>query len=438
MSSSKQPLSQDTVEAIVSAFALGHSKRQIARDLKLSDSTVRKYLEKHGLDAFQEASNPTDLNISMGRQIARQADTIRVLRNQVKKVNERGYGYDDFVDALRTFVSTEKLKPLTYFPTQIEKAKKLAPIPAIDPKHAEIIALALSDWHVTEVVRLEDSNGINQYNSVIAANRLYTIVQKFKQIFQIHRAAYGIKKIWLPTLGDMISGSVHEEFLTSNDTTDQVAQLLCLRLFEMLVLELKSLGVPIEIDCVVGNHARTTKKVVTKNLAHTSLEWVIYMMLQHIFKDDDQVKVNVHTSQLALVNQFDHRYVLEHGIDWKNTKEEAFEDAIRSLLDDPVYRKATGLKGSAFDQIVIGNLHKGAFMERTIKNASLIGQNELGQQWRLKPIKAQQLMWGISQSHVRTFGYGLDVTEVKSSKADNPFSEFAREFLKDHGRYQAL
>lgn len=438
MSSSKsnKVLSHEQQEQMLSLLASGeHSKRGIASMMRISDSTVRKYAEKLGVNAFSAAVDPKDPILMMGRQIARQADTLRMLRSQVKSVNERGFGYDDFMTALTRFVETEKLKPLVYYPTQIQKAKKLGPVPAVKPGHTEIATLTLSDWHLTEVVRKADSNGINVYNTLIAANRLWAVVQKFKQIYQLQSAAFKFDKIWLPVLGDLISGSIHEEFISSNDATDQCAQILGIRLLEMVILELKSHGIPIELDCYVGNHPRTTKKVPTKNIAHTNLEWLCYEVVKMLFRDDKQVTVNVHTSQFGIVEQYGHKYMLEHGIDWKNGKESDTESRLRDLLDDPIYRKANGNQGASFDNIIIGNLHTPKFLERTVVNGSLIGQNELGQQWRLKPIRAQQMMFGISRSHVRTFQYGLDVTNVRSDKVENPFSEFASEFLKDHGRY---
>lgn len=144
--------------------------------------------------------------------------------------------------------------------------------------------------------------------------------------------------------------------------------------------------------------------------------------------------LNITTSQIGTKRLYDWNYVFEHGIDVKNGREEDFEDRVRALFDDPTFREATGYSGSAFDQIIIGNMHKPKFLERTVVNGSYIGQNELGQSWRLKPIRAQQLMWGVSQRHVRTWQYAVDLTHVKTAEATNPFSEYAAWFMKKHGQ----
>jgi hypothetical protein len=85
---------------------------------------------------------------------------------------------------------------------------------------------------------------------MIGSNRLFEIVQKFKRIVQMHRALYKIDKIVLLVLGDMISGSIHEEFLWSNDLPDMAAQILGARLLRMVIEEIKSLGIHIEIHCI--------------------------------------------------------------------------------------------------------------------------------------------------------------------------------------------
>jgi hypothetical protein len=427
-------LSKAQQEQIWALIHQGHSFRETSRILGMSDSTVRKYAAESNIDLAASASQ--DTLIKLGRQITRLTAANKQLNSQIKKIHERGAGYDDFIDGLKELIAVEKKSQFRYYPTRFAPVKSQHLKAPIDSEHTEIAALALSDWHLSETVSLKDSNGINIYNSIIGANRLWHIVQRFKQCFMIHRSAFKISKIWLPVLGDMLSGSIHPEFLVTNDMSDHSATLLGTRMLRMVIEELLTLGVPIQLDCVVGNHPRTTPKVPTKDIAHTNWDWLMYMYCKEWYEKNKQIEFNVHTSQLKDVDMFGHRYVIEHGIEWKNGKEEDFESAIRDILDDEVYRDATGISGTSFDNVVIGNLHKPAFLERTVKNGSLIGQNELGQQWRLRPIKAQQLMWGISRSHVRTFQYQLDATRIRSVKAENPFSEFTYNFLKDHGRYQ--
>lgn len=371
------------------------------------DELLRRQLEK----ARMELADARSLNK-------------RLLRNQ-------GVTFEQVIEELRKCANSPE--PFQIQPVPVSKLKAKS-IPPVSPGHAETATCMLSDWHTSEVVREEESNGINAYNSMILSNRVWELTTTIKQILGLHLTMYKLDKIWLPILGDMINGSIHPELALTNDLTDPAATVLAARLLQMLIIELKAMGLPIECDCVVGNHPRLLAKMPTKRQAHLSFDWIVYEMLADMFKGDDQVKITIHTGQLGIVEQYDHRFVVEHGIDVQSGKEEQIEDRLRALFDDPVYRKATGLKGSAFDMVLQGNMHKPKMLERTIINGCLTGQNELGMGWRLKPIKAIQQMFGISEGHVTTWHYPVDLTDVKSEKAENPFSEYTRWYMKRNGR----
>jgi hypothetical protein len=348
------------------------------------------------------------------------------LRSINKKLLRRGGGYDEFIDEFKQILEED-----TKFSFKTRNNVRL--IQPHEPNHEEIAVAACSDLHLTENVRVDDANGINIYNSVIAANRLWEHRCKLLSILARHMAMYKLKYLWVPILGDMINGTIHPEQVYTNDLTDPAAVVLGARLLYMFIQELKGLGLPIQIDCIHGNHPRLTHKMPTKKQAHTNLDWLMYEYLADKIDRDDQVQMTVHTGQMASRKLYDWTYRFEHGIDVKSGGEENFEDRVRAIFDDPTYRQATGATGPSFDQIVVGNMHKPKFLERTIVNGSYIGQNELGQSWRLKPIRAQQLCWGISKKHVRTWNYAIDLTHVRSDKATNPFSEYTAWFLKRHG-----
>jgi hypothetical protein len=362
----------------------------------------------------------------------RQLEKLKLQNAELRSLNTKllrrgGMGFEQVIEELHKALES------TPAPFLIQPSKQAAPKPAFKD-HAETVAALLSDWHISEVVREEESNGINEYNSMIASNRVWKLSQKIKRIIGLHQSMYKIEKLWCPILGDMLNGSIHPELALTNDLTDPAATVLAARLLQLLIVELKTLGLPIELDCVVGNHPRLLAKMPTKRQAHLSYDWIVYEMLADYFSNDEQVKTTIHTGQLGIVKQYDWRYVIEHGIGVANGGEESIEDRIRALFDDPIYRQATGLKGSAFDMILQGNMHKPKLLERTMINGTLTGQNELGMGWRLKPIKAIQQMFGISKSHVLTWHYPIDLTDVKSDKVENPFSEYTRFYLRRNGR----
>lgn len=345
-----------------------------------------------------------------------------------------GFAVEESIDQFKQILGEAPVPALFELTPAAIAKPKLRLQPPVKDGHIEKAAGVWSDWHVSETVRPEDANGVNAYSSVICSNRVWDVVQTEKQIITLHQALYKIDEFWLMVLGDMINGSIHPELALTNDLLDPAAAILAATLMQMGIEELKTLGIPINIDCIVGNHPRLSLKMPTKRQAHQSFDWVVYEMVANYFRKDDQVKVNVHTGQMGIREVFGWRYIFEHGIDVKNGREEEFEDRLRALYDDGIYRRATKMRGTSFDMAVIGNMHKGKWLERVMVNGCLTGQNELGMSWRLKPIKAQQFLWGITEKHVRTWKYAVDVTRNVSTKADNPFSEFTKWFMKKHGR----
>jgi hypothetical protein len=378
------------------------------------------------------------VRLSPEEKTSRELERVKLDNADLRSMNRKflrsgGMAVEQIIETFKEVLADQPKKPFLFVSKNFAKQPTKG-VPPVNSSHYEYATLVWSDFHLSEVVKYKDANEINAYNSVICANRINELVQTNKKIIRLHQAMYPIKKIWIPILGDMINGSIHPELLLTNDLSDPAAAILCARLLQMALTDILTLGIPVQVDCIVGNHPRMLAKMPTKAQAQVSFDWIIYEMLADAFKDNPHITINVHTGQIALVEHFGWRYVIEHGIDVKNGHEEEFEDRIRALFDDPTYRQATNLKGSSFDNIIIGNLHKPAVLERTVKNGSLTGQNELGQSWRLKPIKAQQIMFGISKSHVRTWTYAVDVTDNISEKSDNPYSSYASEFLKRHGR----
>ena len=298
-----------------------------------------------------------------------------------------------------------------------------------DEGHSETAVLVLSDMHLGKVIDPDESNGLNKYNTPIAANRLYAVIEKFKRILRGHQAMYNIEKIWVPILGDMMNGSIHPDMVLTNDLMDIPATVLAARLLIIAILELRTLGIPIEIDCVVGNHPRLLAKMTARKQAHLSYDWIIYQMIAQYFEKDPSITVRVHKGQFGVVELMGHRIVVEHG---HMADVKTLQERVRNMFDNAMYRNATGLKGESVSLVVIGDKHRDQMVHGAIVNASLCGGDEYGVFLRLEPVPAVQQMFGISKKKPVTFHYGLDVTDVVSEAPDNHMSKYAIDFMREN------
>jgi hypothetical protein len=410
------------------------SDREISRRLNVSRDSAAKY---RGRIPTEEDQLAADLLISPETHIAdsRKIERLKLENSRLRGVNRMisrrsGPQVESVIEQFKEFLSTEAAHRFEFKPKAYAAPRQVSSI--FDADHEEVATLVLSDWHIGETVRPEETNGVNAYNSVIASNRLWQVVDKFKSILRSHQQMYKISSIWVPVLGDMINGSIHPEFAITNDLFDIPASILAARLLIMAILELKTTGLPIEVDCVVGNHPRLVPTMPAKRQAHLSLDWAIYCMVQQKFENDPQVKVKVHDGQFALVEKYGHRFVLEHG--YKASVGDAMTDRLRKMFDSPLFREATGLTGASVDMTIIGDKHRMAVGQGHMVNGSLVGQGEYGVMLRLDPINAVQWMFGTSREHTVTYQYALDVTGQVDESASNPMSMYTTEFMRAHGK----
>ena len=410
------------------------SDRAIARIANVSRDAVAKYrgaVPSEALQAESEELLSPEMHLKDSRALERMRIDNTRLRAANRILTRSGVmGVESIVNQFSEELRTEEYQRFEFAPKVYPKGKVVNSV--FDKDHDEIATLVISDWHIGETIRPEESNGVNKFNSIIAANRIYAIVDKFKRIFRGHEQMYKLGKIWLPVLGDLINGSIHPDFILTNDLLDIPSAILAARLLIMVVLELKTLGVPIEIDTVVGNHPRLVPQMPAKRQAELSLDWLIYKYVEEKFIDDPQVTVRVHDGQFGIIKQYGHRFVIEHGYGAKSG--EALPDRLRKMFDSPLYREATGMEGSSVDCVIIGDKHRSESGQGYFVNGGLPGQGEYGVMLRLDPITACQWMFGISKSHVRTFFYELDVTGNTNEGASNPMSAYATEYMSQHGR----
>ncbi len=376
---------------------------------------------------------PLDPEIKLARKIERLSKENSELRAANRKLAASGAMFDDVVDELKSAVASDVKSSFRFSPTVLPQHKPKTKA-LIDPAHAETAILVLGDWHIGEVILAADVNKMNAFNSAVASNRVHEVIESAKKIIRLHQSMYNIEALWVPILGDMISGSIHSELSLSNDLSDPAATVLAARLMYMAIAELCTLGIPIRIDTAVGNHPRMTEQMPTKRQTQTNLDWLAFEFLSAMLEGNSQVDMNVSTGQISVVPVYDWRFVIEHGYGIKHGREENAEDRLRAIFDSAEYREHNNHSGTSFDTLIIGDQHRPKLLQSTIVNGSLPGWSDLATAWRLRPSAACQQLVGCSKSHLRTWAYSIDVGHIRSDKPTNQFSQYTVEFLKKHKR----
>ena len=307
--------------------------------------------------------------------------------------------------------------------------------------------LVISDTHFGDVIRREDTSGFPEYDLEIAANRFGYIAKKAKMILGLHRAMYPIKNLYIPILGDIGNGDLHDA-PKSNQLFIPAQIHFSYHMLRFLLEDMQQListGVIEKIVLLfsVGNHMRMAedKLMPTKFQAQRTFDWLIYQMIIDRFKNAKGFEIHETMSPFIFENIRGHRYGFNHGMEvgYKNNPESqaksmsAFVNHVRALFDSPVYRKQAGLEGATFDRFVIGDIHVPTSFPRLLSNGSLNGQNELGVNWGLEVIPAGQWMFGVSDKQIQTWQYFLDCTAVQRENP-NGYCEFAKDYAKRIGK----
>lgn len=239
----------------------------------------------------------------------------------------------------------------------------------------EFVAL-LSDLHAGEVVEDEATLGANAYDWPIMLARL----DQYRASILSHREHFAapVKRLHVAMLGDMVSGSIHDELAQTNELPDAE---IVVQLAYDLTGWLEALAeefTDVVVVGVGGNHGRLSKKPQAKR-AQSSWDWVVYRMVEGLMRRHPRVSFRFPRAAFAEHVVCDRwRCLLLHG------------DGIRSTMPGVpwagVERRKSSLQeqllavGRPFDYMMLGHFHTANSLDgvtaETYTNGSVKGADE--------------------------------------------------------------
>lgn len=290
---------------------------------------------------------------------------VETLRQRVKQLSEGEAASERAL--LRIEQAVSKTRPLY-------KAKTFKP--SSGKRRPQEMVLLLSDLHASEVVSLEETRGINEYNWEIMLSRLDGV----RRAILSHKQHFGfeVEKLNVHMLGDMLSGDIHDELAITNDrpTSEAIVQLAydTAEWLKALADEFPK----IHVAGVPGNHPRATKKPQAKQ-AHNNGDWLFYQMVAALLRGHDQFSFDFPRGSYNIQMICDRfRTLLMHG------------DGIRSTMPGVpwggVIRRVTVLEQQfnaarqPLDYVVLGHFHTQNALDgvssKTFVNGSVKGADE--------------------------------------------------------------
>ena len=272
------------------------------------------------------------------------------------------------------------------------------------PKSSGVPMTMWSDWHYGETVNRDEMNGTNEFNRAIAKRRVRRLVETTIDLAKNHMTKPKYPGLVLCLGGDMISGDIHEELAETNDGSVQQS---VLEVGELLIWGIEQMADAFKrlyIPCVVGNHARTTRKPRAKRRVYMSHEWLIYQHLERYFKNDKRIQFSIPGASDAAFTVAGHRFLLTHG-DTLGTKG---GDGLIGALG-PITRgsikvgRSEAHIGRDFDTLLMGHWH--TYIPRSdasavIVNGALKGYDEYARTLlRLPYARPSQALWWVHPKH---------------------------------------
>ena len=304
---------------------------------------------------FEELDNNEDkIDIESIKQIRKLKDNLKY----VKKTNSLLLNQITSQDNIYEYI-IDKIPNINYV-----HVIKNVDLGAIERKEGTAV-LHLSDLHYGEVVQF----GEVVYDCAIAERRLSSIISQFCGIVK----DYGSAVVFIN--GDMINGSIHDEFKNTNEllTIDAVLRLSKI-LAESLILIREHMAADGLLDVVftVGNHSRILPgPVYYKNKVKENWEYLLGMLVQRELHETD-IKVEVANTPSIIYNIEDLRFAVTHGDCFKSINN--IKQGVAKFYE----MNLSSVGG--FDHILIGHFHTTSIQDglggKIFVNGSFKGYDE--------------------------------------------------------------
>lgn len=317
------------------------------------------YFEKDGIKYFL-ANNSND-----GVYVPSTSENLdgTVQQPIIVKVKEEREDEEEYQEYLRQKSQIGEIEALPFESYEFKFNEKI---------EGEKYAVALfSDAHIEETVNPQSVMSLNEYNTDIAKQRIQNYFSNLVHCLNKDEVTHLI----FASLGDTISGYIHDELAQTNGLTPlEATQLAQGLLFNGLKFICEKSNVEdIYFIGIVGNHSRVTKKIQHANGYKMSYEWLMY---QNIKRECEiaglPITFNLPESEMAVVDTQDNRrFLFIHGFQIRSNGSGTvcgIYPALNRLCMkwDKIFHQ---------DKIYLGHFHSCVSIPNAMVNGSIIGYN---------------------------------------------------------------
>jgi len=280
-------------------------------------------------------------------------------------------------------------------------------------KQEEKSVLLMSDIHAGMVNKILDKNSgaeITTYDTKIRQREMITLRNAIIEIKTLLSHSYDLNHLYIFNLGDNITNDRifnGQVFHIDKCVGAQVIEMA--RDLSYFINEMKKVYPKITFIGIVGNHGRSTKDSDCDEPVENNYEYLLFKMIEAVFKDDKNVEIIVPTTKFFVYKIHDHKYMLTHG------------DSIRGFTRNSIERSLKDYliaNDSDFDVLAMGHFHridKICLSEKNtaIVNGSWIEKDSYGYRVAHQYSKPQQVFFGVSHLWAITWDFSIDLIRKK-------------------------
>lgn len=248
-------------------------------------------------------------------------------------------------------VIEEKIKPFTQLPGQ-RKLKKSTNI-------EEDLVLHLSDGHHDQIVTLEETGDLEQYDFQISCARAEHLVNVVIEHSQEHLPNYNFKNLWILANGDHTSGEIHGHEKRSYFRNQMKNTLAIGQLHALMIRDLAPFFDNVYCVYVPGNHGRRTVKKDHYG-AHENWDYMVAKTTEIWCRDLDNVGFAIPNSFSVNIDICGHGFHMCHGDDVRGSLGIPFYGMVRKQKNLMALNNVTG--GTRIKYFCMGHHHVQATM----------------------------------------------------------------------------
>ena len=380
--------------------------KQIARITNVGEHRLRHFIRhksgvnlriihKHQINNYN-TNDKNDVNPIEKQKQKAQEDVLR--KEHVSAVKE--LAFRDFISDMFKDVVNGIDPPPPYNPVTIN-----------DTTTEEVFLLHLSDFHASEIIKPQNTFGLNEYDQEITERRALTIVNKTIEIKRrLERGGYSFPRLVIAANGDFVSGTIHEAERHTNGTNVMTTALWCGSLLARMIRDLSADFKDVHVFCTSGNHGRLAdaKKVQLKDPTR-NWDYLIYRYAEALLQSCPNIKFIIPNAWGVVYEICNSLFCQSHGHFIKSWNGLPFYSMSR--LTTKLNAVLSRRYNQGVDYWIMGHFHTQASVETSggeyLVNPCLVGPQELGIYAMGEATPPGQMLYGVHPKHGITHRWRL-------------------------------